>query len=95
MATLYVSYLGGVDYSVAKNPLGSATITTSGTTARAAGNATRSAAIAVVTSDAAHYVSVGPADSVTASAATGLYVGANQQREIALGLGEDVAAITV
>lgn len=93
MATLYVSYLGGVEYSVAKNPMGTTTITTSGTSAKSSAN--KGASIAIVHSDAAHYVAIGPSASVTASAANGTYVPANTEREFALKFGDEVAAITV
>ena len=93
MATLYVSYVGGVQYGVAKSPMGTDTIATSGTSAKS--DANTGASVAVVFSDAAHYVAVGPAASVVASAANGIYVPANVQRELALNPGDEVAAITV
>lgn len=92
MATLYVSYLAGSQYGVAKSPSGTTTITTSGTTAKSSANT--GSAIAVVFSDAAHYVNVGPSASVTASATNGLYVPANTEREFALNSGDEIAAIT-
>ena len=95
MATMYVSYLGGVSLEVAKEPISSVTITTSGTTAKTAAAAPDTAAIAVVVSDAAHYVNTGPQDSVTAAASNGIYVPANVERHLAINAGDGVAAITV
>ena len=95
MATMYVSYLGGVQYSVAKEPISATTITTSGTTAKTAAAAPAEAAIAVVISDAAHYVNTGAQASVTAAASNGMYVPANVERHIAINPGDGIAAITV
>jgi len=95
MATLYVSYLGGVQYDVAKDPISATTITTSGTTAKTGAAAPASAAIAVVVSDAAHYVNTGPQATVTAAASSGVYVPANIERHIAINPGDGIAAITV
>jgi uncharacterized RmlC-like cupin family protein len=95
MATLYVSYLGGVQNMVGKEPCGSTTVTTSGATAKTSAAAPAEAAIAVVISDAAHYVNVGPQASVEASAANGMYVPANVERHLAINAGDGVAAITV
>lgn len=47
MATLYVSYLSGVQFGVAKDPLAAVTVTTSGSTAKTAVAAPDGAAIAV------------------------------------------------
>jgi hypothetical protein len=93
MATLYVSWLGGVEKYVAKDPLGCTTVTTSGTSAKTSTNP--GAAIAVVFSDAAHYVNTGPSASVTATATNGIYVPANVERHIAMNFGDEIAAITV
>ena len=95
MATLYVSYIGGVQNMVAKDPIGATTVTTSGTTAKTGAAAPAGTAIAVVFSDAAHYVNTGPQASVTAAAATSMYVPANVERHIAINPGDGVAAITV
>lgn len=95
MATMYVSYLGGVQFGVAKDPISATTITTSGSTAKTSAAAPASACIAVVVSDAAHYVNVGPQASVTAAASNGMYVPANVERHIAINPGDGVAAITV
>ena len=95
MATLYVSYIGGVQYSVAKEPISCVTVTTSGTTAKTAAAAPDNAAIAVVVSDAAHYVNTGPQASVTAAASNGMYVPANVERHFAINPGDGIAAITV
>jgi len=95
MATLYVSYLSGVQFGVAKDPLAAVTVTTSGSTAKTAVAAPDGAAIAVVFSDAAHYVNTGPQASVTAAASNSMYVPANTERHIAINPGDGVAAITV
>lgn len=95
MATMYVSYLGGAYKGVASSPLSAVTITTSGTTAKTAAAAPADAQIAIVVSDAAHYVNVGPQDTVTAAASNGMYVPANVEREIVINPGDGVAAITV
>lgn len=95
MATMYVSYLGGVQYMVAKEPIAAVTITTSGTTAKTAAAAPPGAAIAVIVSDAAHYVNTGPQASVTAAATNSMYVPANVERHFAINPGDGVAAITV
>jgi hypothetical protein len=95
MATFYVSYLGGAQFGVAKEPISTVTITTSGSTAKTAAAAPADAAIVTVFSDAAHYVNVGPQTSVTAAASNGMYVPAGCAREIAINPGDGVAAITV
>jgi hypothetical protein len=94
MATAYVSYLGGVAYSVAKEPIAAVTITTSGTTAKTADAAPSNATIAVFFSDAAHYVNTGPQADVTAAAMNGIYVPANIERHLVINPGDGVAAIT-
>lgn len=94
MATMYVSYVGGVAGEVAKQPVGSTTLTTSTVSAKTA-TAPASAAIAVVFSDVAHYVTTGPQASVTASAATGIYVPANTERHLAINAGDGVSAVTL
>ena len=94
MPTMYVSYLGGVQYGVGKDPISATTITTSGTTAKTAAAAPAAAAVAVVISDAAHYVAVGPQATITAAASNGIYVPANTERHSALDPGEGIAAIT-
>ena len=93
MADLRVSYIGGVESGVAKEPMGSQTVTTSGTSAKS--NTNPGAGIVVVFSDAAHWINIGPAASVTATATNGMYLPANVERHLALGAGEEVAAITV
>jgi hypothetical protein len=94
MATLYVSWVGGVQFGVAKEPIAAVTVTTSGTTAKSS-VAPAGAAIAVIVSDAAHYVNTGPEASVTAAATNSMYVPANAERHIAINPGDAVAAITV
>lgn len=95
MATLYVSYLGGVDKMVADSIVGSTTITTSGTSAQS-GTIPKNVGIVVLFSDTAHYVTVG--NDPTAAAANSIYVPASFTREIRVqnGYGVDlkVAAIT-
>lgn len=95
MATMYVSYLGGVQFGVAKEPISATTITTSGTTAKTGSAAPDAASIAIVISDAAHYVNTGPQASVTAAASNGIYVPANVERHFAINPGDGIAAITV
>lgn len=95
MATLYVSYLGGVQYGVAKEPISAVTVTTSTTTAKTAAAAPDNAGIAVVVSDTAHYVNTGPQASVTAAASNSIYVPANVERHFAINPGDGVAAITL
>lgn len=95
MATMYVSFLGGVQYGVAKGPISATTITTSGTSAKTAAAAPEEAAIAVVFSDTAHYVNTGPQASVTAAASNGIYVPANIERHLTINAGDGIAAITV
>lgn len=95
MATMYVSYLGGVAYGVGKEPIACVTITTSGTTAKTAAAAPENATIAVIFSDAAHYVNTGPQASVDAAATNGIYVPANVERHLVINRGDGIAAITV
>lgn len=95
MATMYVSYYGGSFMGVAHDPIGSTTITTSGATAKTDAAAPDGAQIVGVISDAAHYVNIGAQASVTATAANGVYVPANQERLITISPGSGVAAITV
>ena len=95
MATLTVSYLGGAQFGVAKTPLGTVSITTGGTSAKTAAAAPAGAAIAVLHSDAAHYVNTGPQASVTAAAGTGFLLRAGVEREFAINAGDGIAAITV
>ena len=92
MATLYVSFLGGVQYDVAKSPMGCETLTTSGTSTATTSNP--GASIAVVFSEEAHFVNTGPDGWAVASADVGIYVPANVEREIAIGSKDQIAAIT-
>lgn len=93
MADLRVSYIGGVESGVAKEPMGSQTVTTSGVSAKS--NTNPGAGIAVVFSDTAHWINTGPAASVTATATNGMFLPANVERHLALNVGDEVAAITV
>ena len=95
MPTVFVSYVAGVQNMIAKEPCGAVTITTSATSAKTASAAPAEAAIAVIVSDAAHYVNTGPQATVTASAANGMYVPANAERHLVINAGDGVAAITV
>ena len=95
MATLQVSYVGGVEKGVAKGIIGGTTITTSGATAKTSSAAPLEAGIVVVFSDAAHRVVNGPQATVEASATTGLYVPANVERHFTIKAGDGIAAITV
>jgi hypothetical protein len=95
MATLYVSYIGGVQDMVAKDPISTVTVTTSGSTAKTAAAAPDEAKIAVIFSDAAHYVNTGAQASVTAAASNGIYVPANTERHLRINPGDGIAAITV
>lgn len=95
MATMYVSYIGGAYLGVATTPISAVTITTSGSTAKTAAAAPAEARIAIVVSDAAHYVNTGPQDTVTAAASNGIYVPANVERHLIINPGDGVAAITV
>lgn len=79
MATLYVSYVVGVDKEVADGVVGSETVTTSGTSAQT-GVIPKHAGIAILFSDTAHYVTIG--NDPTAAAGNSIYVPANVQREI-------------
>lgn len=78
MATLIVSYFDNVDLGVAGFPLGSESITTSGTSA--AGSAINvKADVAAVFSDVAHYVTISrDGETKAATAANGFYLPANQ-----------------
>jgi hypothetical protein len=94
MPTLYVSWYGGVQHGIAKEPLSTSVVTTSGTSAKTA-VAPAGASLAIVEGDAAHYVNVGPEPSVTAASTNGGYVGSGKERPIAINPGDAVAAITV
>ncbi|WP_230280265.1 hypothetical protein [Croceicoccus sp. Ery15] len=74
MASLIISYYGGVSNHCASSPLKSETVTTSGTSAQSTAN-TSGAAVASLFSDTAHYFTI--ADNPTASAANGVYLPAN------------------
>lgn len=69
MATLYVSYYGSVDKLCAGDPIKSETITTSGTSA-AGGAIPDGALVAMIVSDASHYVTIGTG-TPTAAATNG------------------------
>lgn len=90
MATLYVSYIGAVENGVSASPLGSETLTTSATSAQAAGNI--SAACVMLFSDTAHWVAFGT--NPTATASNGIYCPAGQLFWVD-NAGAKLAAITV
>lgn len=91
MATLYVSWIGGVVSNCAQEPVKSETVTTSGTSAQSGANP--AGAVVQLFSDAAHYVDVG--SDPTATAANGVYVPANQVYHLSVPNGAKIAAITV
>lgn len=97
MATLYVSYFGGVDKQVAADPIKSETVTTSTTTA-ATGAIPSGAVVASLFSDTAHYVTIGT-DTPTAAITNSFYLPANTVREIRTfngdGVARKIAAITL
>lgn len=74
MASLIISYYGGVSNQCASSPILSETVTTSGTSAQSAAN-TAGAAVASLFSDAAHYFTIG--DNPTAAAANSVYLPAS------------------
>lgn len=93
MADLIISYFGGVENEVASQPLGSETVTTSGTSAQGAANA-KGAAVASLFSTAAHYVTVGA--NPTAAATNSFYLPASTVMWVDLrsNLTDKIAAIT-
>lgn len=93
MASLIISYYGGVENHCAAAPLGSETVTTSGVSAQGAAN-TEGAAVASLWSTAAHYVTVGA--NPTAAAANSFYLPASTVMWIDLrpNLTDKIAAIT-
>lgn len=91
MATLIISYFGGADKYCAYDPIGSETVTTSGSNAQSTAN-TKSGTVAKIQSDTAHYVKDG-ADP-TAAAGTGVYLAANEILWLRLNRGYKIGAIT-
>lgn len=91
MATLYVSWLGGVVGPIGREPIKSETVTTSGTSAASSTN--NDASVVQLFSDAAHYVDVGA--NPTATATNGTYVPANTLYWLSVPAGVKIAAITV
>jgi len=94
MSTLRVSYFGGVQHGVAKEPMGAQTLSTSTTSARTNTNPGASVVI-LFSSTANHWVNTGPAASVEATATNGFFLPQNTERPIAINPGEEIAAITV
>lgn len=92
MASLYISYFGGVENNCAARPAKSETVTTSGTSAQGAVN-TDGAAVVSLFSTAAHWVTVG--SNPTATATNGFYLPASTLMWLDMdGLGNRLAAIT-
>ena len=91
MATLYVSWLGGVSKGVGLSPVKSETVTTSATSAQSGANP--AAEVVQLFSTGAHYVAVGT--EPTATTANGVYVPANTLYNLAVPNGRKIAAITV
>lgn len=90
MASLYVSYYGSVLAGCGKDPLGSEVLTTSGESEQA--TPPDHAVVAMLFSDAAHYVTDGP--DPEASDANGVLVPADIPVWIALNRGYKLAAVT-
>lgn len=96
MSTMRVSYLGGVAYGVAKEPIATELIdTNTSTPVKTAAAAPLSATIAVVWSDTAHIVNTGAFADVTAAATNGIFVPANSERHLAINRGDGVAALAL
>lgn len=92
MASLYISHFASVQNGCASGPIGSQTLTTSGTSAQSAANV-GGGAVARLFSDTAHWVTVG--SNPTATSTNGFYVPANQFFDLDLGSVTDkIAAIT-
>ena len=95
MATLYINYFGGAQFGVASGIGGNTTITTSGTSA-ASSAIPGGTQIVGVSSDVAHYVTVGTG-TPTAIAGAGFYLPAGGTREFRVdssGAALKIAAIT-
>lgn len=69
MASLYISYFASVDKNCAGDPIKSEVVTTSGTSA-ASGVVPSNATVAMIVSDATHYVAIGT-DTPTAAVTNG------------------------
>ncbi len=99
MATAYVSFgkMATTDGNqqgpiLSRNPASTEAITTSATSVTTVSEALDDG-VAVIFSDAAHYVVVGPAP--TAAATTGWYSPASQSLDVKVKAGDRVALITV
>lgn len=92
MASLYVSYYAAVENDCASLPMKSEVVTTSGTSAQSTAN-TNGALVAMLFSDAAHYVTIG--SNPTAAAGTSVYLPAGVPLWLRLAMGAKLAAITV
>lgn len=98
MATLLISLFGNVDKECAGSPLGTVSLSTSGTSAATSALNVR-AVVAAFYSDTAHYVAIGgDGDTLTASASNGFYLPAStlywQRFYVATGQAVKVSAVT-
>jgi hypothetical protein len=92
MATLIISYYGSAQNNCASQPIGSESVTTSGTSAQGSANSS-GAAVASLYSDAAHYFTVG--SDPTAAATNSGYLPASTLMWVDLNDTTDkIAAIT-
>lgn len=91
MASLYISYFGSVQHGVAADPVKSEVVTTSGTSAQS--GVIPGGIVAVLRSDAAHYVAIG-ADPTAAEGAGSFYAPANADFAVRVMQGQKLAAVT-
>lgn len=92
MASLYISYFGGVADECARSPLGSEVVTTSATSAQSTANP-EGGIVAMLFSDTAHYIAEGA--NPTAAAGSGVYLPASTALWLSVKGGYKLAAITV
>lgn len=96
MAALIISYFGSVRRGIACDPIKSESLTTS-TTSAASAAIPVNAAVALIASDTAHYVTIG-AGTPTAAIGNSFYLPANTLRELSVndvGGTYKIAAITL
>lgn len=96
MASLIISYFGSVHRGIAGDPIKSESLTTS-TASAASGVVPTNAAVAVIASDIAHYVTIGTG-TPTAAIGNSFYLPANTLRELSVndvGGTYKIAAITL
>lgn len=93
MATLNISYFAAVENNCASGPMGSESVTTSGTSAQGSANS-NGASVARLWSDVAHWVATG--SNPTATSTNGFYLPASQFFDLDLSesLTDKIAAIT-